>query len=145
MFLPQDIDLNLFNDCDTILLTQPFSEYSEGNFAESDKIDVYHQLLAGYDESKVLIKVHPAESTDYSVYFPSAKIIAIPCPMELLALLGIPLCRAITVNSTAIYSLGDSVEKIITGYDVTPTLIKEAKRRNLYDGISNKLKTKQSI
>lgn len=145
VFLPQDIDLNLFNDCDTILLTQPFSEYSEGNFAESDKIDVYHQLLAGYDESKVLIKVHPAESTDYSVYFPSAKIIAIPCPMELLALLGIPLCRAITVNSTAIYSLGDSVEKIITGYDVTPTLIKEAKRRNLYDGISNKLKTKQSI
>lgn len=145
VFLPQEIALSLFDNCDTVLLTQPFSEYSEGNFSESDKIEVYRRLLAGYDESKVLIKVHPSESTDYSVYFPSAKIIANPCPMELLVLLDIPLCKAITVNSTAIYNLGDSVEKIITGYDVTPALIKEAKRCNIYDGISNKLKTKQSI
>nr|WP_129733131.1 glycosyltransferase family 52 [Parabacteroides goldsteinii] len=143
VFLPQGFDSKLFDSCDTLLLTQPFSEYSAGDFTESDKIEVYRRLLAGYDESKVLIKVHPRETTDYAAYFPSAKILAIPCPMELLVLQGIPLHRAITVNSTAVYNLGDQIEKIITGYDVTPALIEEAKRRNIYDGISNKLVTKQ--
>ena len=143
VFLPQGFDFKLFDNCDTLLLTQPFSEYSTDDFTESDKIEAYRRLLAGYDESKVLIKVHPRETTDYAAYFPSAKILAIPCPMELLMLLGIPLLRAITVNSTAVYNLGDQIEKIITGYDVTPALIKEAKRRNIYDGISNKLTTKQ--
>lgn len=143
VFLPQGIDLKLFDSCDTLLLTQPFSEYSVNNFSESDKIEVYRRLLAGYDESRVLIKVHPVEKTDYAAYFPAAKILAVPCPMELLAFLGIPLHRAITVNSTAVYSLGDQVEKIITGYDVTPALVEEAKQRNIYDGISNKLTTKQ--
>lgn len=144
VFLPQGFDFKLFDSCDTLLLTQPFSEYSAGNFSESDKIEVYRRLLAGYDESKVLIKVHPVETTDYAAYFPAAKILAVLCPMELLVLLGIPLHRAITVNSTAVYSLEDQVEKIITGYDVTPALIKEAKRRNIYDGISSKHITKQS-
>lgn len=141
VFLPQGIDLKLFDGCDTLLLTQPFSEYSENNFSESDKIEVYRRLLSGYDESNALIKVHPAETTDYAAYFPSAKILTVPCPMELLVLLDIPLHRVITVNSTAVYSLGDQIEKIITGYDVTPALIKEAKRRDIYNGISNKLTT----
>ncbi|RHU24738.1 hypothetical protein DXD68_16620 [Parabacteroides sp. TM07-1AC] len=141
IFLPQGIDLKLFDQCDTLLLTQPFSEFSEGNFSESDKIEVYRLLLADYDESRVLIKVHPAEITDYSVYFPSSKIIKTSCPMELLALQNIPLCRVITVNSTAIYNLGNHIEKIIAGYDITPALIKETQRRNIYEGISNKLKT----
>lgn len=61
--------------------------------------------------------------------------------MELLALQNIPLCRVITVNSTAIYNLGNHIEKIIAGYDITPALIKETQRRNIYEGISNKLKT----
>lgn len=141
VFFPREIDLQVLDNYETLLLTQPFSEFSEDNFSESDKIEVYRRLLAGYDESKVLIKVHPKETTDYSVYFPAAKIFAKPCPMELLAFQDLSFRRAITVNSTAIYNLNDHVEKIITGYDVTPALIKEAQRRNIYDSISNQLKT----
>lgn len=135
VFLFEENDLELMKACDTLLLTQPFSEYSSV-FTESDKIEVYCRLLAGQDESKVLIKVHPYEKTDYSVYFPSAQIINTPCPLELLLLQEIPLHKVITVNSTAVFSLGDGIEKIISGYDVTPALIEEAKRRNIYDGIS---------
>lgn len=141
VFLFEENDLELMKECDTLLLTQPFSEYSSV-FTESDKIEVYRRLLAGYDESKVLIKVHPYEKTDYSVYFPSAQIINTPCPLELLMLQEITLHKVISVNSTAVFSLGDGIEKVISGYDVTPALAEEAKRRNIYNGISNKQVTK---
>lgn len=144
VFQFEENDLELMKACDTLLLTQPFSEYSFV-FTESDKIEVYRRLLAGQDESKVLIKVHPYEKTDYSVYFPSAQIIHTPCPLELLLLQEITLHKVITVNSTAVFSLGDRIEKVISGYDVTPALAEEAKRRNIYEGISNKFKTKQSF
>lgn len=62
--------------------------------------------------------------------------------MELLTLMGLPVKRAISVNSTAIFNLGSSVEKIISGYDITPALAEEAKRRGLHDGISNRFTTK---
>ena len=142
VFQFEENDLELMKACDTLLLTQPFNEYSS-IFTESDKIEVYRRLLAGQDESKVLIKVHPYEKTDYSVYFPSAQIIHTPCPLELLLLQEITLHKVITVNSTAVFSIGDGIEKVISGYDVTPALTEEAKRRNIYNGISNKLVTKQ--
>lgn len=141
VFMFEENTLELMKACDTLLLTQPFSEYSLV-FTESDKIEVYRRLLAGQDESKVLIKVHPYEKTDYSVYFPSAQILNTPCPLELLLLQEITLHKVITVNSTAVFSLGDGIEKVISGYDVTPALIEEAKRRNIYNGISNKQVTR---
>lgn len=141
IFLPKDIDFKMISSCDTILLTQPFDGGSE--FSESDKIEVYRCLLSGYDVSKVVIKTHPLEKTDYSLYFPSAKIIDTPCPMELLTLLGISFKRAITVNSTSIYSISDSVEKIIAGYNVTSALMKEAQRCGFDKGISVRMNNKQ--
>lgn len=141
IFLPNDLDLNSMKGCETILLTQPFDK--PNGFTESDKIEVYRRLLSGYDESKVLIKTHPTEKTDYSTFFPLAKIINTSCPMEILTLLGITFKRAITVNSTAIFSMNDTVEKIIAGYNVTPELMKEAKRWGDDKGISVRMNNKQ--
>lgn len=139
VFLPDNSDKDILGGCETLLLTQPFTEDSSGLFSESEQIEIYRKLLSGYDESKVLIKVHPREKTDYSNYFPKAQILWTPCPMELLTLLGLSVKRAISVNSTAIFNLDASVEKIISGYDVTSALVKEMKRRGIYDGISNKV------
>ena len=142
IFLPEGLNNKGLDNCETLLLTQPFSEDSSNHFSESDKIEVYRKLLSGYDEWKVLIKVHPREKTDYSYYFPKAQILQTPCPMELLMLLGLSVKKAISVNSTAIFNLGNSVEKIISGYDITPALAEEAKKRGLYDGISNRFTIK---
>ncbi|WP_455637984.1 glycosyltransferase family 52 [Parabacteroides sp.] len=131
IFVPKDLDKTGFDNCKVLLLTQPFSEDSDGYFSESDKIEVYRKLVAGYDESEVLIKVHPREITDYSHYFPRVRILRTTCPMELLMLLGLSVQRAVSVNSTAIFNLNQSVEKIISGYNVTPALAEEAKRRGI--------------
>lgn len=144
LFIPQEFDYQLISKYETMLITQPFSEHAGGHFTEAEKIEVYRRLLTGYSESKVLIKTHPEEKTDYSSYFPLAGILSGACPMELLLLSGLLPRRIITVNSTAAFHFDDSVEKIIAGYDVTPALVKEAKRRGIYEDVLNKHITKQS-
>lgn len=142
LFISDEFNMDEMNGRDIILLTQPFSEYSGGNFSESDKIEVYRRLVSDYDESRLIIKPHPSEKTCYQSYFSGSYILTIYCPFELLLFMGCKISTAISVNSTAIFTLDDSIEKVISGYDVTPALIEEAKRRNIYDGISNKFKTK---
>ncbi|WP_075557896.1 glycosyltransferase family 52 [Parabacteroides timonensis] len=132
LFLPADFDFSKMAGYDIFLLTQPFTEFSSGNFSEQQKIEMYRKLLSGYDESKVIIKPHPAERTDYQYYFPTAMILDLCCPFELLFLMGCDIKKAISVDSTAIFNLDDSVEKVISGYDVTPALAAEAKRRGIY-------------
>ncbi len=144
LFMPEDFDMHLINNYETVLITQPFSEYSDGFFSEADKIEIYHRLLTGYPESKILIKTHPAETTDYSHYFPSACILTCVCPMELLLFSGLHPRRIVTVDSTAAFHFDDSVEKIIAGYGVTPALAKEAKRRGISDEKLDNYITKQS-
>lgn len=138
IFLPAESDRNLIREYDVFLLTQPFSEISGGCFSEEEKIEVYRKLVAQYNESELVIKTHPAEITDYSKYFPKARIIDLPCPLELLILLGLRAQTVISVNSTAILGLEDFQEKIVSGYDVTPALKREAIRRGIYGGVSNK-------
>lgn len=133
IFMPNGFDPKLLKRYDILLLTQPITEQSEGYFSESEKIKVYRLLLKDYNESNVLIKVHPTEVTDYSLYFPSAGILTGVCPMELLSFLGIAFKKTITVNSTAIFNMKETGEKIIAGWDVTAELAGEAKRRRIYN------------
>lgn len=116
-----------FNKYDTLLITQPFSEMSHGRISEKEKIDIYRRLISEYQEERVLIKTHPGERTDYEKYFTKAGILNVSCPLELFMLNNSYIHRAITVYSTAIFNLDDSVEKIITGYLVSPILEEEAR------------------
>lgn len=139
VFLPADFDRNLIREYAVFLLTQPFSEISCGRFSEMDKIDVYRKLVSPYDESELVIKTHPAETTDYSHYFPKARIIKVPCPMELLVFMGLRAQIIISVNSTSIFGLSDFPKKIIAGFDVTPALKKETLARGIYEDIDNQM------
>lgn len=116
-----------FKKFETLLITQPFSEMSNGRISEQAKIDIYRKLISEYEEEKVLIKVHPGERTDYTKYFPNACVLTIPCPLELFMLVNCHVNRAITVYSTAIFNLDNQIKKIITGYNISPILEEEAK------------------
>lgn len=132
LFIPPDFDCSQMNEYEVLLLTQPFSEQSGGHFSEEEKIEVYRRLLEGIDETKVIIKPHPAETTDYRRYFPNIFVLDICCPFELLLFIGFKVKNAISVSSTAIFNLDNSVEKTISGHDVTPALAAETKRRGIY-------------
>ncbi|WP_337941969.1 glycosyltransferase family 52 [Parabacteroides sp.] len=127
IFLLDNVNLNLFSQYDTLLITQPFSEISnEKEITEIEKIEIYRRLISNYDEATIIIKPHPSEKTDYQKYFSKAYIFNEPCPLELLVLLNCQIKRAITIYSTAIFNMGKDVEKIITGYSISPKLAKQA-------------------
>lgn len=83
-----------------ILYTQPLSE--DGIISEKEKIELYNKILDSYDISKLVIKPHPREITDYSLYFKKAYIFCDNIPSELLPILGIEFDKAITLFSTAV-------------------------------------------
>lgn len=123
-FLPEGSKSISCWDVDTLLLTQPLSEDIGTAFTEDEKVEMYRELLSGIDEQTVLIKPHPREKTDYRKYFPHINVLNTLCPMELLIIMGMKVRKAITVNSTAIYNLDNSVEKVIAANDPSPKVKK---------------------
>ncbi|MEZ8846997.1 glycosyltransferase family 52 [Vibrio cyclitrophicus] len=111
----QDV-INVLSRCDDMLLTQCFSE--DGFISERCKIEGYKDLIRRYDidESNLIIKTHPRETTDYSLYFPKSVIINKKIPFELIPLFGIKYKRVVTVSSTSIYSINYDAEIICEGY-----------------------------
>lgn len=112
---------NAFGDSccyDLLLLTQCFSE--DVMMSEDKKIQMYKDIVEDLlnKNLKICLKSHPRERTDYSKIFPSIVIIPSYIPLELLTLISnVMIKRAVTINSTAIYNLPSTVEKVILGVD----------------------------
>ncbi|WP_108945127.1 glycosyltransferase family 52 [Shewanella halifaxensis] len=100
-----DVDVAQFNEIDvnySILFTQAWSEITEG-YSEQDKVAGYQQLVKELkiDETRLVIKPHPKEKTDYSRYFPKAIILKPSFPSELMPLLNVRVDKVVSVASTA--------------------------------------------
>lgn len=102
-----------------LILTQPLSE--DGFMPESDKIDIYKNVIRQYGESNILIKPHPREKTNYRSVFPRCAVLNFFFPVELLALSGGSIKTVVTVFSTAIGAF-ENCNKIMLGKDVHPGL-----------------------
>lgn len=59
--IPTDIDF------DTVIVTENFSE--AGYCTEEEKVSMYLDVIEKYKIKDIVIKTHPAESTDYRTYF----------------------------------------------------------------------------
>ncbi len=105
-----------------VLFTQTFSE--DKIMSESEKVEVYKNILSRYDNSQIVIKTHPRETTDYRKLFPGIYIFDKIVPMELLSALGVRFKKAVTVNSTAAASLPYQVEIDWVGIKIHPAIEK---------------------
>lgn len=85
---------------DYILYTQPLSE--DGIISEDEKIFLYKKALENLDISRLVIKPHPREKTNYGKYFPTAHIFCDNVPAEILSILNVSFQKAITLFSTAV-------------------------------------------
>lgn len=111
-------DLALFDDKVVVLLTQCFSE--DGYCSEISKVKMYKDIIEKYcSGKKLVIKPHPRELTDYSVYFPDAIVFKKRLPMEVLLLMGAQVNNVVTINSSVSYliSKSKSTEVTILGKD----------------------------
>lgn len=90
------------NEKSIILFTQPLSE--DNVLTESEKISLYKNIISKYELSKLVIKPHPREKTDYSKYFPEITVFSETYPSEVLDVLGVNFDKAVTLFSTSVFS-----------------------------------------
>lgn len=121
VFLPNGLNVDDF-DNSSLIITQPLSEDHHLN-SEKDKIKIYTKIINQYaTDSKIVIKTHPRERTDYHTYFKDYTIIDFPFPLELINFFSIALKRAITVSSTSISLIENVKTKEVLGWDWLDTM-----------------------
>ena len=99
---------------DVMILTQPFRE--DCGLTDEEYIEIYKPYIQ--NSKKVVIKPHPRDKFDFDKYFPTIPVLRTYIPMQLLNFMGVMPHIAVTVNSTAISSLPNNVEKIMIGTKV---------------------------
>lgn len=103
-----------------MLFTQPLSE--DNIISEEEKIELYSKILKKYKNQSVIIKSHPREKTDYSIYFSNCYVMKEKYPVEILELVGINIKKAVTIFSSAAFGLGKNVEIDFYGTEIHPKL-----------------------
>lgn len=108
--------LKKVNENTVMLFTQPLSE--DGVISENEKIELYSKILEKYNNQFVIIKPHPREKTDYSIYFSNCYVMKEKYPVEILELVGINIKKAVTIFSSAAFGLGKNVKIDFYGTEI---------------------------
>lgn len=106
--------LSELQEADTLILTQPLRE--DCKLSDDEYRQIYEPYIRKYPNT--IIKPHPRDKFDFEKYFPNTLVLKSYAPMQLLNYMGIVPRRAITVCSSAISAMPDSVEKISIGTKV---------------------------
>lgn len=116
-------------DADVMILTQPLSE--DGFISEKEKVRLYDEIIKEYDNKRIIIRQHPRELTDYSLYFKNVSVNRAKAPVELVLLNSPTIQTAVTLFSGGIFNM-PCREKIFKGTSFSPLLLKH------FGNISNK-------
>lgn len=109
---------NIDSKKSVLLLTQPLYEQNIIN-DKNTVLEIYKEIIEQYGKGMdVYIKQHPLEDMDFLKLIKGVKVINKNFPSELLNYInGFRVKKAITIFSTAIYSLKCADEQICLGYD----------------------------
>ncbi len=98
--LDKDV-MKIGNDDKILLLTDPLAESK--SVSVDEQIRIYKEIMSYYDESKVIIKLHPRDRFfDYRKLFPKSLVLDRSFPAELFSLLDVSFNRVVTTISSAI-------------------------------------------
>lgn len=93
--------LGMGNDDRILFLTDPLAESKSVSVEE--QIRIFKEIISYYDESKVVIKLHPRDRFfDYRKLFPKSLVLDRAFPSELFGLLDVPFNRVVTTISSAV-------------------------------------------
>lgn len=106
-------------NADVMILTQPLSEY--GFISETEKINIYKDLIGEYSKENIIIRRHPRESTNYSAFFPGVLVSESKTPVELVMLNSPGVKKAVTLFSSGVFNM-PCQEKIFKGTSYHPLL-----------------------
>lgn len=120
--------INNTNKIETLILTQPFQE--DCGLTDDEMYDIYVPYIL--NRKFVAIKPHPRDHYNWKEKFPSAYVIETYAPMQLLNYIGIVPKEAITVSSSSISDMPETVRRIVLGTNVNQKIF------NTYGDLFNK-------
>ena len=116
-----ELDIPALKQYNKILFTQPLSE--DGYISEEEKIELYRKIAKYANAtSKLLIKPHPREKTDYSQKLENVAILNTKAPFELLTLNGLHFDDVYTIFSTCALNIPYDVNVHFFGSQIHPKL-----------------------
>jgi hypothetical protein len=113
-------DIALLGNKSIIFFSQPL--VYDRILNESDYIELLKKVFAFYTPSELIIKTHPRDTFDYKKYFPEIEVFSKPVNMQLLSLVNLSFKTAVTIFSTAVYDLPESIEVDWVGADAHPNI-----------------------
>lgn len=105
--------IKLTNEGRTILfLTEPYAHIGGGDVIPVEKmVDMYKEILSNYDKNRIIIKPHPADTTDYESLMPGYCVVSRQFPVQLIQWTEIPVQRVIVMHrSTCIHCFSKECE-----------------------------------
>ena len=120
VFDVSDEDVNTINSKRFVFLTQPMVK--DGILSEDEYLQILKNIFSHYDQSQLLLKLHPRDDFDYKRYFPKVIVYGKKVNMQLLVILGANVERAATICSSSINSFPESVEADWYGVDIHPKI-----------------------
>lgn len=89
---------------DIVFFSSAFCD--NGTLTKDEYRDLYKRLLSKYDTKKVIIKPHPRDyCQDYKTDFPNVMVLPSFIPSQLLDIVGLHFKKAITFDSSAVFSM----------------------------------------
>lgn len=120
VFDVNDEDIRILNSKRFMFLTQPMVK--DAILSEEEYIQVLNDIFSHYDQSQLILKLHPRDDFDYRSHFPHVAIYGKKVNMQLLVILGATVERAATICSSSINSFPDHIAVDWYGVDIHPKL-----------------------
>ncbi len=101
----ESIHREVMNGRSIVFLTEPNVAAGEIRLTVDEQIELYRRILSNYDETKVMIKPHPADYIDYEGVFKDCFIINKSFPIQLMDWLGIEVSRFVMMKDSSCENL----------------------------------------
>lgn len=118
VFDVSETDLQQIQDRPVVFFSQPMLDM----LSEREYVDLLEKIFSRYDHSQLLIKIHPRDHFNYLNFFPDIAVFDKPINMELLLLLNLSFVKAVTLFSSAVFTLPESIELDWYGAGVHPKI-----------------------
>ena len=113
-------DLNLCRSKRIIFFSQPF--VGDRILTEREYAEILQRIFRKFPTDEILIKLHPRDDFDYTIYFPETSVFKKKVNMQVLQLNGVVFDKAVTICSTAVVALPDTTEIIWLGPSINPKI-----------------------
>lgn len=113
-------DLTFLNSRPNLFFSQPLMK--DCGLSESDYLDILAKIFRNYPSSSVIVKTHPRDNFDYSKHFSDIVVFSKPISSQFLYLMGATHKKIITISSTAIEGVPESIECDYYGIHIHPKL-----------------------